>query len=414
MRRVAVTGIGIVCPSGNDVDTAWTNVLAGRSSIVSITKTDVSQLPVRIAGEVKDYSVPEELMSVREQSHYGTFIHFSVGAGYQAMKQAGLDQDFCGYDPTRVGVIVGVGLGGFDFIESNMRTMMEKSPRRVSPFLIPGSVPNMAAGVLSVIRGIKGTNFTINSACASASHAITNAAFEILSGRQDVMITGGTEGDISVISNCGFANMKATSRWNDRPAEASRPFDKDRNGFVMGEGAGMMVLEELSAAKARGATILAEIVGYGSTSDAHHITAPNPEGQETSRCMKIALDDAGLKPEDIDYINAHGTSTPLGDIAETVAIRKTFGAHADKLLVSSTKSIMGHLLGAAGGVESIFCIMALMTGKIPPTINLQNQDPQCDLNYVPNKSIEANIGYALNNSFGFGGTNSTLVFKRAD
>lgn len=311
-----------------------------------------------------------------------------------------------------IGSILGTGLGGFPSIEDTVRVYDAKGPRRVSPFFIPSFIPNMATGKISMLYNFKGINYATSSACASAGHAISAAANEIMLGRQDAILTGGSEAVISGLTISGFNSMKALSRWNDRPEQASRPFDKDRNGFVIGEGAGVLMLENLEKAQARGATILAELVGHASTADAYHITAPHPEGAGTIPCMLQALQFSGIKPEDIDYINAHGTSTPAGDIAETNAIKNTFKDHAYNLHVSSTKSMTGHLLGAAGGLESVFCIKALTDQIIPPTINLDQQDPDCDLNYVANTALKKELNYVLNNSFGFGGTNSTLIFKK--
>ena len=412
MRRVVVTGIGLVCSCGHSVEETWDNLIAGRSGIGSIEQFDASDLPVQIAGEVKNFRLSEDILSVKEQSRLDLFTLFALHSAHEAMEKAKMGDNLGGYSPDRVGSVLGIGMGGFPSLELNYKQLFERGPRRVSPFFIPGTIPNMAPGMISIIKGFKGINYSVSSACASSGHAIGNAALEIRSGRQDVMITGGAEAVIVKITTAGFANMKATSRQNETPQEASRPFDLKRDGFVMGEGAGILILEEMEKAMKRGAPVYAELVGDAYSSDAYHITAPLPGGEGASLCMQKALDSANLRPEQIDYINAHGTSTPLGDKGETLAIKRTFKEHAHKLYISSTKSMTGHLLGAAGGLESIVCVMALKTGKIPPTINYHNPDPECDLNYVPNKAVSADIQYALNNSFGFGGTNSSLIFKK--
>ncbi len=408
-NRVAITGIGAMCGLGNSMDEVWKNLIAGKSGISTMENVDLTNWPVQFAGQVKDFEISEDILDKKQQKRFDRFIHFALHCTDEAMKQANLEN---AYDPLMVGSIFGTGLGGLPEIEKTAITLHEKGPRRISPFFIPAFIPNMAPGMISMKYGFKGVNYATSSACASASHAIGAAANEIMLGRQDAVITGGSEAVLTNLSMAGFSSMKALSKWNDKPSEASRPFDKDRNGFVMGEGAGIIILENLEKAKARGANILAELVGHGATADAYHITSPHPEGEGTVPCMQQALRDAGIKPEDIDYINAHGTSTPLGDIAETNAIKNVFGDHAYKLTVSSTKSMHGHLLGAAGGLESVICIKALIEGVIPPTINLENQDPECDLNYTANRAVEKDMIYALNNSFGFGGTNSTTIFKK--
>lgn len=412
-RRVAITGMGSICGLGLNLKEVWSGILEGRPGISKIENIDTSALGVHIAGEVKNFKLSEEILPEKEWSRYDTFIHYALAASHEALHHAGLmDGKNGGYDAHNIGAIMGVGMGGFPEIEKTAKTFFEKGARRISPFFIPGIIPNMATGLVTLQFGFKGLNYTISSACASAAHAISAAAYEIMMGRQDVMVTGGSESVVTSLPLSGFNNMKALSKRNDDPAKASRPFDVDRDGFVMGEGAGILILEDLEKAVARGATIYAEVVGHGATSDAYHITAPHPEGEGARRCMEMAIKTAGINPNAVGYVNAHGTSTPLGDIGETNAIKKTFGDHAYKMYVSSTKSMTGHLLGAAGGVESIFCAMALHEGVIPPTINLDNQDPECDLNYVPHKPVKANIEYALNNSFGFGGTNSSLVLKK--
>ncbi|MAF77955.1 MAG: beta-ketoacyl-[acyl-carrier-protein] synthase II [Halobacteriovoraceae bacterium] len=412
-RRVAITGMGITCGLGHNLNEVWNNVIEGKPGISHIEQIDTENLAVKIAGEVKNFQLSNDLLPEKEHARYDRFIHFALHCTDEALKHAGLSkEDWKGYEAEKVGCILGVGMGGFPIIEEQHNTFLERGPRRVSPFFIPAIIPNMASGLVSIQQGLKGINYTVASACASAAHAIGTAADEIMLGRQDVMITGGAESVISDMTITGFANMKALSKRNDDPAASSRPFDTGRDGFVMGEGAGVLILEDYDKAVARGATIYAEVVGHGSSSDAYHITAPHPEGLGASQCMKASLAMANIKPEEIGYINAHGTSTPLGDIGETGAIKKTFGDHAYNLHVSSTKSMTGHLLGAAGGIETIFCAMALHTQTLPPTINLEDQDPNCDLNYVPNQSISKKVDYALNNSFGFGGTNCSLILKK--
>lgn len=413
MRRVAITGMGIACGLGHNLKEVWANAIEGKPGISEIETIDTEKLAVKIAGEIKNFKLSDEILPEKEQARYDRFIHLGLHSSDEAIRDAGFTKGNWGeYDSSKVGCILGVGMGGFPYIEENHKVYLEKGPRRLTPFFIPSIIPNMASGLVSIQYDMKGINYTIASACASAAHAISAAVMEIQTGRQDVMITGGAESVISEMTITGFANMKALSRRNDEPARASRPFDTDRDGFVMGEGAGILVLEDYDRAKARGAKIYAEVVGHGSSSDAYHITAPHPEGLGAMACMKNSIAMAGITPDKIGYVNAHGTSTPLGDIGETNAIKKTFGDHAYNLHVSSTKSMTGHLLGAAGGVETVFCAMAIHTGTLPPTINLENQDPECDLNYVPNKAIEKKIDYALNNSFGFGGTNCSLILKR--
>lgn len=411
LQRVAITGLGAICGLGNSIEEVWENALAGKPGITKLGKQDTTDWPVTFGGEVKNFKLSEELMPAKDQERFDLFNHFALHAGAAAIKQAGISKET--YDSTRIGIILGTGLGGFPHIEMHHKTYLEKGFRRISPFFIPSVIPNMAPGLLSIHFGFRGLNYSIASACASSAHAIGAAATEIMLGRQDAMITGGTEAVITPYTIGGFASMKALSKRNEEPGRASRPFDVDRDGFVMGEGAGILVLENYEKAKARGARIIAEVVGWGATSDSYHITAPHPDGEGTIPCMQQALVQAGIAHELVGYINAHGTSTPQGDIAETNAIKRVFGDHAKKLAVSSTKSMTGHLLGAAGGLESIFCIKALETGMLPPTINLEKQDPQCDLDYVANHSRKADIQYAMNNSFGFGGTNSSTIFKKA-
>lgn len=410
MNRVAVTGISAMCGAGNNLEEVWSNLIAGKSGISTLENVDENMWPIRIAGQVKNFEISEDLLEAKEQSRYDLFIHFGLHCTDEALKQSGLLEDK--FDPLKVGAILGTGLGGFPFIESTTQTYWNRGPRRVSPFFIPSFIPNMATGKISMKYDFKGVNYTVSSACASAAHAIGAGATEIMLGRHDAMVVGGSEAVITGLPFAGFNNMKALSKRNDDPTKASRPFDKDRDGFVMGEGAGILILENLEKAKARGAKILAEVVGFGATADAYHITAPHPEGEGTIPCMQQALDMAGVRKEEIDYINAHGTSTPVGDVAETKAIKSVFGDHAKNIDVSSTKSMTGHLLGAAGGLESVVCVKSLVDGVLAPTINLENQDENCDLNYVPNEAKKRDIQFALNNSFGFGGTNSTTLFKK--
>ena len=410
LNRVAVTGMGAICGLGHSLNEIWANALAGKSGVSSIERYNTENWPVTFGGEIKNFKLDPNLMELKDQDRFDLFNQYALHATSEAMKQSNLVE--AKYAPEKIGIIFGTGLGGFPHIESNHKTYLEKGARRVSPFFIPSVIPNMPEGLISIHYGFKGINFAVASACASSAHAIGLAATEIMLGRQDAMLTGGTEGVMTGYTIAGFASMKALSKRNEEPSRASRPYDVDRDGFVMGEGAGILILENYDKAVARGAKIFAEIVGFGASSDAHHITAPHPEGSGALLCMQQTLDSAGVRKEEVGYINAHGTSTPLGDVAETQAIKKVFGDHAYNLAVSSTKSMTGHLLGAAGGLESIFCIKALETGILPPTINLDRQDPQCDLNYVANKPQEKAIQYALNNSFGFGGTNSSTLFKR--
>lgn len=410
LNRVAVTGMGAICGLGNNLEDVWKNALLGKSGVSTLENQITEGWPVTFGGEVKGFKLDPVLMDPKDQDRFDLFNQYALHASAEAIKQSNLLE--AKYAPEKIGIIFGTGLGGFPHIEANHKLFLEKGPRRVSPFFIPSVIPNMPEGLISIHYGFRGVNFAVASACASSAHALELAATEIMLGRQDAMLTGGTEAVITGYTIAGFANMKALSKRNEEPSRASRPYDVDRDGFVMGEGAGIIVLENYDKAVARGATIIAEVVGFGASSDAHHFTAPHPEGTGALICMNQALELSGIAKEEVGYINAHGTSTPLGDVAETQAIKKAFGDHAYKLAVSSTKSMTGHLLGAAGGLESIFCIKALETGILPPTINLENQDPQCDLNYVANKPQERSIQYALNNSFGFGGTNSSTIFKK--
>jgi 3-oxoacyl-[acyl-carrier-protein] synthase II len=410
LNRVAVTGMGAICGLGNSLDEVWKNALLGKSGVSTLERQITENWPVTFGGEVKNFKLDPKLMELKDQDRFDLFNQFALHASEEAVKQSGLVE--AKYAPEKIGIIFGTGLGGFPHIEANHKIFMEKGARRVSPFFIPSVIPNMPEGLISIHYGFRGINFAVASACASSAHAIGLAATEIMMGRQDAMLTGGTEAVITGFTIAGFASMKALSKRNAEPARASRPYDVDRDGFVMGEGAGILILENYEKARARGARIIAEVIGFGASSDAYHITAPHPEGAGALICMEQTLESSGIKKEEVGYINAHGTSTQLGDVAETQAIKKVFGDHAYKLSVSSTKSMTGHLLGAAGGLESIFCIKALETGILPPTINLENQDPQCDLDYVPNKPKNKDILYALNNSFGFGGTNSSTLFKK--
>ncbi|MCS6957796.1 MAG: beta-ketoacyl-ACP synthase II [Aquificaceae bacterium] len=413
MRRVVVTGLGAVTPIGTGVDKYWSNLVSGVSGIDIIKRFDPVEegLPVHIAGEVKDFN-PENYFDKKDAQKVSDFIKFAVAAAEEAIRDSGILEGR--FDPYKIGVIVGTGIGGLRDIEEQQKVLMEKGPRRVSPFFIPYGISNMASGLIAIRFGFKGPNYCVVSACATGNHAIGDAMRLIQRGDIDIAIAGGCESAITPLGVAGFAVMRALSTRNHEPQKASRPFDKDRDGFVMGEGAGVLVLEEYEHAKARGAKIYAELVGYGATDDAYHITAPCADGEGAYMCMKLALEDAGVSPEQIDYINAHGTSTPLNDKSETLAIKRLFGEHAYKLKISSNKSMIGHLLGAAGAVEAVATVKTIQTGIIPPTINLENPDPECDLDYVPNKAIEFPVRYALSNSFGFGGTNACLLFKRLE
>jgi len=410
-RRVVVTGLGLISPVGNTVESGWEAVCNGRSGIGPVTDFDVSQLATRIAGEIRDFEVTDYL-TVQEARRYDTFVHYGLAASQDAMRQAGLIGDHQGVDPERVGFAVGSGIGGISAIEKNMLIYRDKGPRRVSPFYIPGAIINMVSGILSIQYGYKGPNIAVVSACTTSTHNIGLAARMIKYGDADVMVAGGAEYATTPTSMAGFISAKAMSTRNDDPHAASRPWDRDRDGFVLANGAGTMVIEELEHARARGAEILGELIGFGMSGDAHHMTAPPADGEGAARCMDIALRDAGINREQVDYINAHGTSTGLGDRAESDAVKTIFGDHAYRLAVSSTKSMTGHMLGAAGGVEALFSVLAIRDGVIPPTINLDNPGEGCDLDYVPHVAREASIDVAMSNSFGFGGTNGTLIFSR--
>jgi len=399
----------MISPVGNTVPDAWSNVLAGQSGIGRITHFDPSRLSSQIAGEVKGFEVGKYL-SPKDARRMDTFIHFGIAAGMQAWQDSGINAT--PENAERIGVNFGSGIGGLPLIESTHDELLKSGPRRISPFFIPGTIINMIAGHLSIMLGLKGPNLAIVTACTTSTHCIGEAAKSIRYGEADVMIAGGAEATVTELAVGGFASARALSTRNDNPSAASRPWDKDRDGFVLGEGAGAVVLEEYEHAKARGAKIYCELAGYGVSADAYHMTAPCEDGDGAFRCMRNALKDAGLGANSIDYINAHGTSTPLGDLAETMAVKRLLGEHASKVAVSSTKSMTGHLLGAAGGVEAVFTILALENQVSPPTINLDHPDPQCDLDYVPNQARKMKIGTAMSNSFGFGGTNGTLVFAR--
>jgi len=408
-RRVVVTGLGIISPVGNTVQDAWNNVVAGKSGIARVTRFDPVRLSSQMAGEVKGFDVAQYL-SAKEARRMDTFIHFGIAAGLQAWRDSG--HGVTPENAERIGIIFGSGIGGLPLIEAMHDELKKNGPRRISPFFIPGTIINMIAGNLSIMLGAKGPNLAIVTACTTSTHCIGEAAKSIRYGEADVMIAGGAEATVTELAMGGFASARALSTRNDDPAGASRPWDKDRDGFVLGEGAGAVVLEELEHAKQRGARIYCELSGYGVSADAYHMTAPAEDGDGAFRCMRNALRDSGAGVGIVDYINAHGTSTPLGDIAETVAVKRLLGERAKQVAVNSTKSMTGHLLGAAGGVEAVFTILALQNQVSPPTINLQTPDPQCDLDYVPNAARKMTIRTALSNSFGFGGTNGTLVFSQ--
>jgi len=402
--------MGFVTPIGNDLETVWTSLVEGVSGVGAITHFDTAQYSTRIAGEVRGFD-PEQYMDRKTARHIGRYCQFALAASRQALDQAGLDPHEL--DPDAVGVIVSSGVGGMEEIERNHTTMLHRGIRRISPFTVPMMICDMGAGVVAMQCGAGGPNYAIVSACASSGHGIGEAAEIIKRGDAKAMLAGGAEATITPLTMGAFCQIKAVSERNDEPERACRPFDRDRDGFVMGEGAVMFVLEDLDFARSRGARVLAEVAGYGASADMYHFTAPHPEGVGAVRAMRKALARAALEPEDVDYVNAHGTSTKLGDIAETKAIREVFGEHADRLAVSSTKSMHAHLLGAAGAMEAAACVLAIDRGLIPPTINLDNQDPECDLDCVPNRARAATVNVAISNSFGFGGHNATLVLRRA-
>ena len=409
-RKVVITGLGVVSPVGNSVTGSWENICSGKSGVTRITRFDASPFTSQIAGEVKGFDI-KQYLSAKEARRMDVFIHYGMAAGIQAIKDAGIE-DVNGLDPTRIGVNIGSGIGGLPMIEDTDANYHAGGPRKISPFFIPSTIINMIAGNLSIMFGYKGPNIAIVTACTTATHSIGNAARMIEYNDADVMVAGGAESCVTPLAIGGFASAKALSTRNDDPAGASCPWDKARDGFILSEGAGVVVLEEMEHARRRGAKIYAELAGFGMSADAFHMTAPCDDGEGAARCMTNALNNAEINPTEVDYINAHGTSTPLGDIAETIAVKKCLGNHAKKVAVNSTKSMTGHLLGAAGGVEAIFTVLALYHQLSPPTINLNDPDPQCDLDYVPNTARAMKINVALSNSFGFGGTNGTLVFRK--
>jgi 3-oxoacyl-[acyl-carrier-protein] synthase II len=409
--RVVVTGMGAITPLGNDVETFWQGLIAGRSGIETVTAFDPADYPCKIGGEVKDFE-PGDWMDPKDAKRNDRYTQLAVAAARMAMRDAGY-ADGERPNPERFGCIIGTGIGGLDTIEKQTFRLWESGPRRVSPFMIPMLIGNMASGVVAIELGAMGPNYGVVSACATASHAFGDCVRILRAGEADIMLAGGAEASITRMGFAGFANMKAmATRYNDTPQKGSRPFDLDRDGFVMGEGAGILMLETLAHAKQRGARIYAELIGHAATCDAYHITSPDPEGRGLNLCLRNALKDAGIAPTDIDYINAHGTSTPYNDRTETKAIKTVFGEHAYDLRISSTKSMTGHLLGAAGGIEAIACIRAITDGVIPPTINYETSDPECDLNYVPNEKVEAEVNIALSDNLGFGGHNAAVIFKK--
>ncbi|MDH5405602.1 MAG: beta-ketoacyl-ACP synthase II [Candidatus Aminicenantes bacterium] len=408
-RRVVVTGIGLITPVGIGTEESWSAICKGKSGVGPITRFDASEYATRIAAEVKGFD-PLQWIEQKDLRKMDTFIHYALGAADMALEDSGLKINHL--NAPRVGVFIGSGIGGLPFIERQHKILLESGPRRISPFFIPGLIVNLASGQVSIRHGAKGPNSAVCTACSTGSHAIGDSFRIIARGEADAMIAGGTESVITPLAIGGFCAMRALSTLNDQPKKASRPFDKNRDGFVVGEGAGILILESLEHAQDRGANIYAELVGYGMSGDAFHISAPSEDGDGPIRVMKNALNDAHIEPSYIDYINAHGTATPAGDVVETLAIKKVFGEHARKLAISSTKSMIGHLLGAAGGVEASVSILTIRDQIIPPTINYETPDPECDLDYVPNKARKATVNYVLSNSFGFGGTNASLIFKK--
>jgi 3-oxoacyl-[acyl-carrier-protein] synthase II len=410
-RRVVVTGMGIVSPVGSTIDSAWNAICNGRSGIKTVTSFDASHMKTCIAGEVVDFDVSEYL-TPREAKRLDDFVHYGFAAASDALKDSGLLDEGCHYDPERIGCALASGIGGLKTIENTTEAYLKGGPRKVSPFFIPGSIINMIGGYLSIAHNLKGPNIAIVTACSTATHNMGTATRMIQYGEADIMVAGGAEFATTPTSMSGFISARAMSTRNDAPELASRPWDEDRDGFVLSNGAGVVVLEELEHAKKRGATIYGEVIGFGMSADAFHMTAPPEDGEGAGRCMTLALKDASVNPQDVDYINAHGTSTPLGDLAETNATKTVFGDYAYKVAVSSTKSMTGHLLGAAGGVEAIFSLLSIRDGIIPPTINLDKPSENCDLDYVPNTARETDVNIAISNSFGFGGTNGSLVFRK--
>ena len=410
-RRVVITGMGIVSPVGSTLDDAWRNVCEGNSGAVLLDELDAELFPTRIAGVVQGFDV-DQYLAKKDQRKNDPFIHYSVGATIEALQDSGLEiSEANGH---RIGVALGAGIGGIKTIEDNHNKMLSGGPRKVSPFFIPGSIINMASGQVSIMQHITGPNISIVTACATSTHCIGLAARSIEHGDADVMLAGGAEYATTELAMAGFCSARAMSTRNDDPTGASRPYDVDRDGFVLSNGAGTVVLEEYEHAKARGAKISAELIGFGMSSDAYHITLPPADGEGARKCMAAAIEDAGIDPSDVDYVNTHGTSTPAGDIGETNGIKRAFGDHAKKVMISSTKSTTGHLLGAAGVAEAIFCALAIQHQAIPPTINLDNQDPECDLDYTPNTARDAKVRTVLSNSFGFGGTNGSLILRAVD
>ena len=408
-RRVVVTGLGLVTPIGTGVEKTWEGLCQGKSGIAPITRFDTSDHGVKIAAEVKDFD-PEQFMDPKIVKHLEHFVQYAVAAGSMALADAGIS--VTPENSHRIGTITGCGLGGLPTIEKYHGVVVEKGPKRITPFFIPMVIPNMGAGQISIIHGLRGPNLSITTACAAGTHAVGEAFRSIQRGDCDLAVTGGSESTICPLAVGGFNSMKALSKRNEDPTAASRPFDKDRDGFVIAEGGGMLILEELEHARARGAKIYAEMVGYGLSGDGFHMAAPPEDGEGAVRCMKMALADAKLQPADIDYINAHGTSTPLNDVVETRAIKEVYKEHAYKLAISSTKSMTGHMLGGAGGIESVFTALAIHHQTLPPTINLDNPDPECDLDYVPKVARKTRVNAAMSNSFGFGGTNAVIIMKR--
>ncbi len=408
-RRVVITGLGMVSPVGLNVADAWTNVLAGKSGIAPLTHFDVSEYSVRFGGSVRDFEITDYI-AAKDAKKMDLFIHYGIAAGIQAVRDSGLE--VTEENAERIGVAIGSGIGGLTGIEKGHNAFLKGGPRKISPFFVPSNIINMISGNLSIIYGMKGPNYAITTACATATHCIGDAARFIEYGDADVMVAGGSEMSTSTTGLGGFAAARALSTRNDDPQAASRPWDRDRDGFVLSDGAGVVVLEEYEFAKARGAKIYAEVIGFGMSGDAYHMTSPSQGGEGAARCMKLALKNSGINPEEVDYINAHGTSTPAGDVGEAHAMKTAFGDHAYKVAISSTKSMTGHLLGAAGGIEAVFSALAIRDQVAPPTINLDNPDPECDLDFVPGTAREMNIDIVMSNSFGFGGTNGTLVFRK--
>ena len=410
-RRVVVTGLGLIAPTGNNVAQGWANVRDGVSGIAPVDSFDTTGFSTTFAGVIRDFDVTD-YMSVKDSRKADRFMHYGIAACTEAFEDAGLEVPET--EAHRFGVIMGSGIGGIDTIETNYEKYKRAGARRISPFFVPGSIVNMISGHVSIKYGLTGLNLALVTACATSAHCIGLAGRLISIGEADVILAGGAEFATTPLGIGGFASARALSTRNDDPAGASRPWDRDRDGFVLSDGAGCLVLEDYERARRRGANIYAELIGSAMNGDAYHITAPTEDGSGADHCMRLALEDAGVNPEDVDYVNAHGTSTPLGDVAETLAVKRTFGDHARSLVISSTKSTTGHTLGAAGAIEALFTVMAIKDGVVPPTINLENQDPECDLYYTPNAALERNVNIALSNSFGFGGTNGSLVFRRFD